>query len=273
MSGPGGEVDGGLDGGDIAPGPDGRIEHGPGAGESILFLHGGNTARWMWGGQVEGLPGRHLITPDLPGYGSRAGEDWPGMPVVADDVATTIRRHALGGRAHVVGLSLGGHVALHLLHRSPELVRSCIVTGVAATGLTRLERRLIAPQLPLWRSRRYWTLQARLFRIPPEDRPRFIASAAAASERTNRRVFAEIVDGSMPRGPFTYDGPLLVVAGQRESRSVRDAFVTLRAALPQTRTWIAPSMHHPWNAEDPELFSSMVATFVDTGEWPPSPTP
>lgn len=244
------------------------LENGPRSGESIVFLHGGNAARWMWGGQVAGLPGRHLLTPDLPGYGERAGEDWPGTAAVTDDVARTIRSHGIDGRAHVVGLSLGGHVALHLLQRAPDVVRSCIVTGVAAGGLTPLERCVITPQLPLWRRRWYWTLQARLFFIPREDRARFVASGVAASDATNRRMFAEVASGTMPSGPFTYGGPLLVVAGQREPRSVRDAFALIRGALPQASTWIAPRMHHRWNAQDPGLFNRMVATFVDTGAWP-----
>lgn len=243
------------------------LEHGPRRGASIVFLHGGNTASWMWRGQVQGLPDRHILTPDLPGYGTRAATDWPGLAAVADDVAATIRSRAIEGTAHVVGLSLGGHVALHLMQRHPELVRSCVVTGVAADGFSRLERALIPPQVPLWRHRWYWNLQSVLFRIPADERREFVDVAVAPSAATNRAMCDEIARGSMPRGPFAYRGPLLVVAGEREQRSVRDAFGLIARALPQAQTWIAPRMHHPWNAEDPELFTRMVQTFVDSGRW------
>lgn len=243
-------------------------EHGPRQGETVVLLHGNSIAGWMWEPQVERMPGRHVLTPDLPGLGSRAAQVWPGMPAAADDVASLIRERAVDGRAHVVGLSLGGFVALHLVHRHPELVRSCTITGVAAAGLGRVERALIGAQLPLLRRRWFWSAQALAFGIPPEDRRLFVDTAARTRPESNRRTFAEVAAGGMPSGPFAYDGPMLAVAGEREPGSVRAAFPLLRAALPQSRTWIAPRMHHPWSLEDPGLFTRMILTHADTGAWP-----
>jgi pimeloyl-ACP methyl ester carboxylesterase len=243
-------------------------EYGPRTGETMIFLHGGNMGGWMWGGQVELLPGRHLLTPDLPGYGQRGSTVWPGLVAAADDTARTIRERAVGGRAHVVGMSLGGHVALHLLQRHPELVRSCSVTGVAAVGLGPAEERAIRLTVPLWHRRWFWNLQSYAFRIPGESRRDFVDYASGPSPLTNQRMFAELAAGSMPQGRIGYDGPFLATAGEREARSVEQAFPALKAALPQTQTWIAPMMHHPWNAEDPELFTRMVTAVADTGRWP-----
>lgn len=248
-------------------------EHGPRQGETLLLLHGNSVAGWMWDPQVERIQGRHILTPDLPGLGSRSAQIWPGMPVAADDIAGFIRERALDGRAHVVGLSLGGFVALHLLHRHPELVRTCTITGVAAAGLGRFERPLIAAQVPLWRHRWYWTAQAMAFRIPSDGRELFVSTAARVRPETNRRTFDEVAAGAMPRGHFDYDGPILAVAGEREPQSVRAAFGLIGAALPQLQTWIAPKMHHPWNIEDPDLFTRMVLTHADTGTWPPTRQP
>ncbi len=47
---------------------------------------------------------------------------------------------------------------------------------------------------------------------------------------------------------------------------MRDAFPALGKALPQLQTWVAPGMHHPWNVEDPDLFTTVLRTFADTGE-------
>ncbi|WP_026926916.1 alpha/beta fold hydrolase [Granulicoccus phenolivorans] len=243
-------------------------EHGPRTGETIVFLHGANMGGWTWLPQIELLSERHLLTPDLPGYASRAGERWPGLAGAADDIADRIRRDAVAGRAHVVGLSLGGFVAVHLLHRHPELVRSATVTGVALAGYSRAERVLIRPQVPLWQRRWYWWLQALPFGIPPDSREVFVDSATAASAQTNRAMFAEVAASGMPVGPFAYAGPVLAVSGQRESASIRRGFEPLQERLPQLQTWMAPGMHHPWSAEDPALFSAMVVSMADTGCWP-----
>lgn len=239
------------------------IEHGARHGETIILLHGNGTGGWMWEPQVERLPDRHVLTPDLPGLGTRTAEAWPGMAGAADDVAAVIRQRALDGRAHVVGLSLGGFVALQLLRRHPELVRSCFVTGVAAAGLAGWERWLIAAQLPLWRHRWYWSAQAVAFRIPIEGREQFVSAASAVRPDTNRRIFREVAGGAMPEGPFAYDGPVLAVAGEREPRSVRNSFPLLRTAFPQLRTWIAPGMHHPWSTEDPVLFTETILSSAE----------
>lgn len=243
-----------------------QVEHGPRDGETILFLHGGNSAGWTWFGQVGLLPNRHVLTPDLPGYAGRADEDWPGTADAADDIAALIRDRANGGRTHVVGLSLGGFVAVQLVHRHPELVLSCLITGSALTGYSQREKLVISPQVPLWRRHWYWHAQAFAFRIPADAREQFAADGCAPNTRTNRTMFREVVAGGLP-GAFTYDGPMLAVSGEKDTASVRRAFPALRSALPQTQTWIAPKMHHAWNAEDPELFTQMVVSFADTGRW------
>lgn len=246
------------------------LEHGPRTGETIAFVHGGSMGGWMWEPQIELLPERHLLTPDLPGYGSRADERWSGLAGAADDLADRIRRDAVDGRAHVVGLSLGGFVVVHLLHRHPDVVRSATFTGVALAGYTRAERLLVGLQVPLWRQRWYWVLQTLPFGIPKDSRELFVASATAASAQTNRSMFDEVASAGMPTGPFTYAGPVLAVSGQRETGSIRRGFGPLREQLPQLQTWVAPGMHHPWNVEDPDLFTRMVVSMADTGSWPDS---
>ncbi|MFB7251169.1 alpha/beta fold hydrolase [Microbacterium sp. NPDC056234] len=64
-------------------------EHGDRTGETIILLHGGNIANWMWAPQVERLAGRHLLTPDVVGFGARSAEHWPGVDGAAAFPALT----------------------------------------------------------------------------------------------------------------------------------------------------------------------------------------
>lgn len=246
------------------------LEHGPRTGETIVFLHGGNVGGWTWQPQVELLPDRHLLTPDLPGYCSRAGERWPGFTGAADDVAELIRGRAVGGRAHVVGLSLGGFVATHLAWRHPELVRSVTISGVALAGYSGVERRIARMQLPLWRRRWYWAAQVPLFGIPKAERGAFVDVATAPSADTNARMLTEVTERGLPDVPCPYRGAFLAVSGGRESKSIRRGFAPLCERAPQLQTWVAPGMHHPWSQQDPELFTRMVLAIADDGVWPPA---
>lgn len=244
------------------------IEHGPRRGESIVFIHGGNSAGWTWLGLVEAMPTRHILTPDVLGYASRSDETWPGAAGAADDIARLIQQRAIDGRAHVVGLSLGGFVATHLVQRHPDIIRSCVMSGSALSGYGPLERRLVTAQIPLWRMRWYWAAQARLFRIPQDSRQLYIDDASAPTKRTNRLMARQILHHRLPDDRFDYRGPVLAIAAEHDSASVRKAFPDLIAALPQTQTWTAPHVHHAWYAEAPELFKDMVLQYADTGVWP-----
>ncbi|MHA2788090.1 alpha/beta fold hydrolase [Corynebacterium sp. S7] len=244
------------------------VEHGLKNGETIVFLHGGSSAGWTWLDVINHLPGRHMLAPDLPGYGERYAEDWPGLDGAADDVAELIRERAVAGRAHVVGLSLGGVVAIRLITRHPDVVLSCATTGAPVGGYSRVEKLVISPQVPLWHRRWYWALQAPLFRIPKDAQELFITTASRPSPRSNRAMFYEVVDKTLTESTIPFSGPVLAVTAEHETSSVRNAFPMLAEKLPQLQTWTAPKVHHAWSAEDPELFARMVQTFADTGKWP-----
>lgn len=92
-----------------------------GDGPVVVFLHGLGGSRTAWDPQLTALAGRYrCVAWDLPGYGAS-----PPMalsfPALADAVAGLL--DALGvDRAPLVGLSLGGMVALHAALAHPDRV-------------------------------------------------------------------------------------------------------------------------------------------------------
>ena len=241
------------------------VEHpstGVHADTTIVLLHGGNVANWMWDPQVHDLADHHLLTPHLPGFGSRAHERWESLAATADDVAALIAENARGGRAHVVGLSLGGVVTTRLLARHPEVVESALITGVPLDGIHGPTRWLSDLQLRWWDRRWFWQAQSRAFGLPAEDRGHFVNHGMSVAKENAVRLMREVYDGGVPDGLAAYRGRLLAIAGGKESASVRRSFATLRQAVPQAECRIAPGMHHAWNIEDVELFSAVVRAWV-----------
>lgn len=101
-----------------------------GEGPALLFLHGiGGNSR-NWDPQLTHFADRYTAAAwDARGYGKSAG------PVerfeqFADDAAAVIA--ALGAPAHVVGLSMGGRIALDLVRRYPDCVRSLTLANTSA---------------------------------------------------------------------------------------------------------------------------------------------
>ncbi len=105
----------------------------------VVLVHGLRTSRTMWRAQVEALErsGRRAVAVDLPGHGARLEE-----PFTLDAAVATLA-HAvddLGGQAFVVGLSLGGYVALRHAARRPDQVAGVL----AASCSTQPHRVLLA---------------------------------------------------------------------------------------------------------------------------------
>ena len=118
---------------------------GPLDGPAIVFIHGTRLTRGMWAPQMVGLSGgSRVIAVDLPGHGTRADEPFT-LDRAADSVARVIDE-AGGGRAVVVGLSLGGYVAMHLAERSPDRVRGLVLAGATAepSGIRQAPYRALA---------------------------------------------------------------------------------------------------------------------------------
>jgi pimeloyl-ACP methyl ester carboxylesterase len=99
------------------------------ASETIIFLHGICSSHVEFLQVASHLTGYHLLLVDLPSHsGSRDIKPFR-LTSTVEHVAALIRRHAHGGRAHVVGLSLGGFIGLRLATEVPDVVSSLWVTG------------------------------------------------------------------------------------------------------------------------------------------------
>jgi 3-oxoadipate enol-lactonase len=103
-----------------------------GAGDPVVFLHGFGLDFGMWDPQWQAFAQHHrVIRYDLRGYG---GSSLPQRRYShVDDLLALI--DFLGARpAHLVGLSLGGRVALRVAAEHPEAVRSLTLADPALDG-------------------------------------------------------------------------------------------------------------------------------------------
>jgi pimeloyl-ACP methyl ester carboxylesterase len=233
---------------------------------AVVFLHGVATSGWMWWQQVPAFPDHLRLVVDLPGHGRSRDVPWVSLADAARQVAEVIRARTATGRAHVVGLSLGGQIALSLLEHHPEVVDRAVISGVTVEPWP--GRLLIAAQAWLTtsalRSRRLVTAQAHTFGLPPEVESEFVANALAMRPGTYRRIVAEVARYRLAGALAGVRAPTLVVAGGNESDMIKNAVTAIPAVMPDAAGRLVPDVGHGWNVEAPERFNDTVREWIST---------
>jgi pimeloyl-ACP methyl ester carboxylesterase len=218
----------------------------------------------MWLGQVDGLPDHRCLLPDLPGIGRSADEPWVSFADAAERVAELIRARCTDGSAHVVGLSLGGIVGLHLAVEHPEVLRSLLVSGVPQGKVSSSLRAL--SRAGIWLYRRQWgaRLAARMIGIRDDKGlGMFLETARRTDADALRRILDEAISAPLPAGLARIRTRTLAVAGSRDTKPACRAVAYLQATIRQAAGRLVPGVGHAWNAEDPRLFTEVVRAWVD----------
>jgi pimeloyl-ACP methyl ester carboxylesterase len=233
---------------------------------TIVLLHGVGNNGSMWSHLVASLPEYHCLVPDLPGHGDSRAFAWRSRAETARMVGELIDARATDGRAHVVGLSLGGSVALELLASRPELLDHVVVDGCAA-----LPSPVIGPMKagvfaisPLLRFGPVARLIGRAFGVQPGDGlTAFVTQMQAVDPKSFRRAFADANDVRVTPSLLAAPCPTLLVAGERELRHVRASNRLLAERMPHGEARMVPRANHGWGpAQYPDLHRRMIVAWL-----------
>jgi pimeloyl-ACP methyl ester carboxylesterase len=236
---------------------------GPPGAPTIVFLHGTRLTRAAWAVQLEALGDEfRVIALDLPGHGTRSGEPFT-LDGAADVVAATIREQAADGRALVVGLSLGGYVAMVLAAREPACVRGLVLAGSTAEpiGVRSLAYRALGAAMDRLDGPALDRLNAWFFR---SRYPREIAEPIIAGGFWSRggavALRALLGQRFMPR-LSAYPGPTLILNGEWDLLFRMSAGAFAAAAQDAQRIRLAGALHLS-NLDRPAAFSDAVRRFA-----------
>lgn len=242
---------------------------GPDDGTSVVFLHGSMVAGWMWLGQVDDLPEYRCLLPDLPGIGNSAITPWLSLSDTSDKVANMISTKCPGGKAHIVGLSLGGVTALQVAAKHPEVVESLVVSGVPYGKINLLLRILSSIMLKLYN--RPWGARAiaSLFGIPDDgSMDAFMDTALQTNPVSLRNITKEIFKSSVPQNLNQVTVPTLAVVGEKDTAPAKRAVRYLENVMQNATGYSVPRVGHQWNVENRKLFSAMIRLWVDSKSVP-----
>lgn len=253
--------------------------------QTIVLLHGGGVSGWMWQGVTAILAKEyHCLVPDLPEQGESANVAPFTHVLAADNVGALIRALAHGSKAHVVGLSEGAQVAVAMLARCPEVMRSAIVSSAIlrpmpggwmyTRGMFRWSYRLFIA--PLRNNDGWIRLNMRSSAgIGDEYFPQFKKSFQELSENGFVNLMYEAMHYRMPTGLEKAALPVLVVTGEHEYPQMKDSARDLLAVLPQVQgrsvcfgEGSTLAKEHNWALTDSAFFAAVAKAWVAGKELP-----
>ncbi|MYW92142.1 alpha/beta hydrolase [Amycolatopsis rubida] len=179
----------------------------------VVFVHGIRLSGACWQQQKRLARGR-VAAPDLPGHGARRGEKFT-LDGAVGAVAAAVDE--VGGRAVLVGHSLGGYVSIAAAARHPERVVSLVGAGCslvpssALRGGFRFAHRGLATTADDGASFSAWLLR----RVLPAEVAEPVIAAGIASE-----VIPDVMEAAAGMDPLAdlarYPGRVLLLNGRHD---------------------------------------------------------
>ncbi len=236
---------------------------GPPHAVPIVLVHGAAGTRNMWVPQMEALSDEfRVIAVDLPGHGTL--REKPFQLASAVQIIVESLRQETNGRALIVGLSLGGYVAMscaseHIQDIVGLVLSGCCIDYRGAIGLlSRLDSFLVTT---LFSEHRLTQMQAKTLRgMFPESvvEPQL---TAGFSWKVMPQVYRELASHDFPALVRTFTGPVLIVNGENDRRNRKGEAELLRATQ-DGQIQIIKQANHLCNLDQPEAFTDQVRTFA-----------
>jgi 3-oxoadipate enol-lactonase len=236
-----------------------------GAGEPLILLHPLALAGQLWQPVADRLAGSAAVyAPDLRGHGLSSWNGEPfSIPDMADDLAQAMNSMALHS-AHVVGMSMGGSVAIDFAARYPDRVKSLVLADTTAwygpdapnTWAERAQRAILVPridQLPFQLDR--W--------FSPEFSETLDAQRAAdifLQMRSEAHAAASIAMGAMDSRPLLplIKAPTLILVGEQDYATPPAMSAALHEGIEGSTLRVLPGLRHMTLIEQPELADTAV---------------
>ena len=251
-------------------------EGGPQGAETILMIHGFGADKDNWPRFSRPLTARyHVVALDLPGFGDSS------KPETSYDVGTQVERlnafaKALGiHKLHLIGNSMGGHIAALYAARHPEQVLSVALlnnAGVSAPQASELFKRLDrgdANPLLVRNADDFNNMLDFLFveKPPlPESLKQYLAQRAMASHDFNQKIFSQLRERYIPLEPelAKIQVPTLLLWGDKDQVLDVSSIKVMQPLLKQPSVVIMQACGHLPMIERPEETAEHYQAFLDS---------
>lgn len=234
----------------------------------ILIAHGLFGSARNWGVIAKRLSDtRQVLTVDMRNHGESPWFDSQTYPEMAADLAEVVEAH--GGRADIVGHSMGGKAAMALALLHPGAVNRLIVADIAPVAYTHSQTRFIQAMrsVDLDRVETRRDAEDQLSAAVPEDGVRAFLLQSLDVKGRRWRLNLDVLEACMativgwPDLAGRFDGPTLFLSGATSDYVTPDHRPAIRALFPQAKFAKIPGAGHWLHADKPREFEATIRAF------------
>ncbi len=247
------------------------VEHGRDSDRPpLLIAHGLFGSGRNWSSIARRLSGeRRVLTVDMRNHGSSDWKDSHGYEDLATDLAEVI--DAFGGRADVLGHSMGGKASMAVALHHPGMVRRLVVADIAPVAYDHSQSHLIEAMRSVDMGSVRCRSDADSMMRASIDEPgvRAFLLQSLDIDRKRWRLNLDVLDAEMdritgwPRIDAEAGHPALFLSGDDSDYVGRDGRANARTHFPAARFAKILGAGHWLHAEKPREFEAAVRAFLD----------
>jgi 3-oxoadipate enol-lactonase len=248
---------------------------GPRTGVPVVFIHGFPFCKEMWKPQIEALKKEYyVITYDVRGHGASDMSDGQySIEYFVDDLVGLLD-HLRISRAVVVGLSMGGYIALRAIERNPERFRGLVLcdTRSEADSNEGKIKRAVQAQLVKSEGMKSFAdsfVKGLFFEKTFTENPQAVELIRGIIEKTSPLAVAGTLIALSARTdstPSLYNikVPSLILVGKHDALTPPSASSAMKEKIPHATMFIISKAAHLCNLENTEEFNKYLLTFLKT---------
>jgi pimeloyl-ACP methyl ester carboxylesterase len=244
-----------------------------GAKPPLLIVHGLYGSGRNWGVIAKRLSDeRQVIAVDQRNHGDSPWTESHGYEDMAGDLAEVIEAH--GGKADVLGHSMGGKAAMVLALTRPELVNRLILADIAPVTYDHSQIQYIEAMraVDLDAVEKRSDANDQLARHVPEPTLRSFFTQSLDIKEKRWKLNLDLLAEEMPKiigfpaieGRF--DGPTLFLSGGESDYVTPEHRARIKALFPESRFAKIPGAGHWLHAEKPREFEAAVRAYLAATE-------
>lgn len=256
----------------IGPAPRVAVEH-AGQGDVVIFLHGIGGNRRNWRDQIPAFATSFkAVAWDARGYGDSDDYDGPlNFGSYADDVVRVLD-HFGAKRAHVVGLSMGGRIAMDFAARHTDRLKTLVLCdthkGFAGFSEEKKAAFIASRKEPLLAGKEPKDIAEPVARtlIGPNASEEAFGALVDSMSRLHKESYIKSIEASVRMDVRSDLGdikvPTLVVVGSADRLTTVEMAQGIASDIPGAELAVIEDAGHLVNIEKPEEFNRVVLGFL-----------